>query len=369
MVADTLATVRRLRATDGDGKGVGAGGFRVLRASQRVRGDPRRRRRVGHRAPGPESQGRHRRDRRRCLDTHRIHRRRLRRDHRHMDLAGRGRRDRVHRVQLPRRPASRFAGRLVVRRIPDLNHRSDTGRPPCSTPGASTRSSPPPTSTPSPPTRPTAATRSSNRSTPTSKTPPWPIYPRDDSPPTPPGWCWRSSRSTSPAPRPPSPAPRWPRPAPPPSAAPWSRCPARIASSAPPPDPAPTARLAMGNRVEHAVRQPVSPTSPDHRLTRAPHRPLDTKDPAGTTRHRGRAITHAHTTPHPDFKAHNRNQHHTDSRWRYSLQDAAAASASGTTGAVDGSACTSRSLRASHSVSAHTTWAGSRRQYSGCARR
>ena len=67
----------------------------------------------------------------------------------------------------------------------------------------------------------------------------------------------------------------------------------------PPPDPAPTAGLAMGNGVEHPVRQPVSPKSADHRLTRAPHRPLDTKDPAGTTRHRGRAITHAHTAPHP----------------------------------------------------------------------
>ena len=39
----------------------------------------------------------------------------------------------------------------------------------------------------------------------------------------------------------------------------------------------------------------------------------------------------------------------------YSLHDAAAASASDTTGAADGSACTSRSLRASQSVSAHTT--------------
>ena len=62
-------------------------------------------------------------------------------------------------------------GRLVVRRIPDLNPRArPPGRAPCSTPGASTPSSPPPTPptwTPWPRTRPTAATRSSSRSTPT----------------------------------------------------------------------------------------------------------------------------------------------------------------------------------------------------------
>ena len=45
----------------------------------------------------------------------------------------------------PRRATEQVPGRLVVRRIPDLNQRSDTGRPPCSTPGASMRSSPPPT--------------------------------------------------------------------------------------------------------------------------------------------------------------------------------------------------------------------------------
>ena len=63
-------------------------------------------------------------------------------------------------------------GRLVVRRIPDINarRRRPPGKAPCSTPGASTPSSPPPTPptwTPWPRTRPTAATRSSSRSTPT----------------------------------------------------------------------------------------------------------------------------------------------------------------------------------------------------------
>ena len=57
--------------------------------------------------------------------------------------------------------ADQIPGRLVVRRIPD------PGRQPCSRPGGSTRSSPPAPWTPWPRTRPTAATRSSNKSTPT----------------------------------------------------------------------------------------------------------------------------------------------------------------------------------------------------------
>lgn len=86
------------------------------------------------------------------------------------------------------------AGRLVVRRIPDLNPPTRPGRALCSTLGATTPSSPPPTppcSTPSPPTRFTAATRSSSKSTPTSKPPPWPTCPRECSPRTPPGSCVR----------------------------------------------------------------------------------------------------------------------------------------------------------------------------------
>lgn len=54
----------------------------------------------------------------------------------------------------------------------------------------------------------TAGTRSSNRSTPISRTPPWPTCHPAPSTPTPPGWCWQSSRSTSPAPPAPSPCPR-----------------------------------------------------------------------------------------------------------------------------------------------------------------
>ncbi len=61
-------------------------------------------------------------------------------------------------------------GRLVVRRIPDLNPKAQAARSRCSPPGATTPSSPPPTLTcwtRWPRTRPTGATRSSRTSTPT----------------------------------------------------------------------------------------------------------------------------------------------------------------------------------------------------------
>jgi len=65
----------------------------------------------------------------------------------------------------------------------------------------------------------------------------------------------------------------------------------------PTPDPAPTAGLAMGNGVEHPVQQPVSPTprsSPDLNAPTAPRH----ERPSGTTRHPGRATTHARTAAH-----------------------------------------------------------------------
>jgi len=89
-----------------------------------------------------------------------------------------------------RKAAEQIPGRLVVCRIPDLNPASGGGQQALFDTCASTRSSPTPTPTPSPPTRPTAATRSSSRFTPTSRTPPWPICPQGDSPPTLPGWSW-----------------------------------------------------------------------------------------------------------------------------------------------------------------------------------
>jgi Transposase DDE domain group 1 len=116
-----------------------------------------------------------------------------------------------------RKAAEQVVGAWWCAASPTSTRPAATGRPPYLTCGVSTRFSPPPTWIPSPPTRPTADTRSSSRSTPTSKTPPWLIYLRGDSTPTPPGWCWPSSRSTSSALRPPSPGRRWPSPGPRPS--------------------------------------------------------------------------------------------------------------------------------------------------------
>ena len=153
MVADTLATVGRLRARPPNRRGDGVrrrscccGRLGVLRTSHQWRAAIRGGAEVSVTVRlDPNGQSRDRRHRRRCLDAHRVHRRRLRREHRQMDLAGRGRRDRVHRVHLPTKASQQVRGRLVVRRIPDLNRRGDHGQGTCSTPGGSTRSSPPPT--------------------------------------------------------------------------------------------------------------------------------------------------------------------------------------------------------------------------------
>ena len=106
------------------------------------------------------------------VDHDRVHRRRLRRDHRPLDLSGRGRRARLHRLRCAEevRPGARAAGGAPDPRLQRRDRTRPPARTPCSTCGASTRSSPPPTprsSTPSPPTRPTAITPSSSRSTPT----------------------------------------------------------------------------------------------------------------------------------------------------------------------------------------------------------
>ena len=70
----------------------------------------RRRRGLDHRADGPGGQTRHRRHRRGRVDHDQVPRRDLRRDHRHLDLQGPGRRDAVHRVHLPARRPTRFPG-------------------------------------------------------------------------------------------------------------------------------------------------------------------------------------------------------------------------------------------------------------------
>src|SRR6185503_10294102 len=78
-------------------------------------------------------------------------------------------------------------------------------------------------------------------------------------------------------------------------------------------DPAPTPELAMGIGLEHPVQQPISTQHADPRLTRTPPAAPRHERPTGTTRHQGRAITHAHTTTHLYFKAHNQIQLHTRS--------------------------------------------------------
>ncbi len=195
---------------------------------------PLRRRCGGHRAAEPEGQGRNRRHLRRWLDRDRIHRRHLRRNHRSADVAGRGRRDRIQRLQFPqsRRADRRSTGGAPhprsqhhsgppagdsVRRVALLRafHHHHHHRCRC----RDRRQDP-------------LGAPSSSRSMATSKTAPWLICFRDASTPTPPDWCWPSSRSTPPGPRPPSPGQCWPSRAPRPSAARSSPVPARIASSA-----------------------------------------------------------------------------------------------------------------------------------------
>ena len=107
--------------------------------------DPGRRRGVGHRPPGQAGQGRHRRHRRGTPG---------RRSSTPTRSTTRTPTPGSRAPRSPRSPFTAFAskkqgrrrcpGRLVVRRIPDLNPQGQaTGRPPCSTPGGSTRSSPP----------------------------------------------------------------------------------------------------------------------------------------------------------------------------------------------------------------------------------
>ena len=95
----------------------------------------------------------------------------LRRGHRHVGLPGRGRRGALHRVRLQTKATEQVPGRLVVRRIPDLNaeERIRAGHlvRHLALPRLLHHHRPRRAWTPSPRTRPTAATRSSSRSTPT----------------------------------------------------------------------------------------------------------------------------------------------------------------------------------------------------------
>ena len=103
LVADALKTVSKLHGRMQPASRWCVPTRRSTAAHRRCRA-PRRRRRVGHRPPGPQGQGRDRHHRRGRLDPHRVHRRGLRRTSPDLGLPGRGRRDPVHRVHLRRRP-------------------------------------------------------------------------------------------------------------------------------------------------------------------------------------------------------------------------------------------------------------------------
>ena len=149
---------------------LGAGRLRVLRPRHGRCRHPCRCRCLGHRADGSQGQGRNRQHRRRRLDSDRVHRRGVRRTD--QTWVSRAEVAEIGFTAFTSKKTGRAGpGRLVVRRIPDLNPAEEgTGSPPCSTPGGSTPSSPPPTRprpTRWPRTRPTVVTRSSSRSTPT----------------------------------------------------------------------------------------------------------------------------------------------------------------------------------------------------------
>ena len=107
MIADTLATVQRLRSTEASGKP-------LMRADSAFYGHPSVSAAIRGGADvsvtvrlDPKVKAAIADDRRGRVDAHRIHRRPLRRNHPTMGLAGRGRRDRIHRVQLPKGQPSR----------------------------------------------------------------------------------------------------------------------------------------------------------------------------------------------------------------------------------------------------------------------
>ncbi|QHE73998.1 hypothetical protein GFS60_07677 (plasmid) [Rhodococcus sp. WAY2] len=100
--------------------GAGAGGFRALRACHHRHRDQGGRGCVGHHPAGPRGEDRDRGHRRRRVDDDRVHRRDPRREHRAVDLQSRGRRGAVHRIRSWNN-SERVDGRLIVRRIPDLN--------------------------------------------------------------------------------------------------------------------------------------------------------------------------------------------------------------------------------------------------------
>ena len=103
----------------------GACRLRVLRIGHRPGRDPRWRRRVSHRPPGPQGQSHDLHHRPGHLDSDRVHRRGLRRTGRSMGLSCRGRRNSVHRVHLEEEGR---AGHRAARNPPDPRPQSEQER-------------------------------------------------------------------------------------------------------------------------------------------------------------------------------------------------------------------------------------------------
>src|SRR5664279_4528706 len=116
LVTDALATVKKLRTGP-------AGAKVLLRADSAFYGHGRGRRRgprrcagLGHRPARPDGESGHRRHRRRCVGADPVHRRNLRPSHPGVDLGRGGRRDPVHRV---RRAEEGQPDPRAARRAPD----------------------------------------------------------------------------------------------------------------------------------------------------------------------------------------------------------------------------------------------------------
>ena len=191
LVADAL---RPSPAASAGPAGAGAGGLGVLRhatwSAPRSAPGPTSRSRSGM---DPQGQGRDRRDRRRRVDHDRVHRRGLRRDHRPVDLPRRGRRDRRSPRSLAARRPTRCRAGWSCAGSPTSTPPGNDGQEPCSTPGGSTRSSPPPTPT----VLDTVAADKTHRGHAIIeqvhadlKNSALAHLPSGGSPRTPPGWCW-----------------------------------------------------------------------------------------------------------------------------------------------------------------------------------
>ena len=251
--------------------GPGADGLGVLRPRRRPRRAGRRRRGVGHGADGPAVKAAIAAIERGRVDHDRVHRRGLRRDHRRWISRAEVAEVAFTAFAARRRPTGCPAGWWCAgSRTSTPTRRRPPARTPCSTCGASTRSSPPPT----PRSLDTVAADKTHRGHAIIeqvhadlKNSALAHLPPGCSPRTPPGWCSRSSRSTSPAPPAASTAPELAKATTATIRRKLIAVPARVATSA--------RRITLhlptrgpGRRLDHAVRPGRRPTAtpsrPDH---------------------------------------------------------------------------------------------------------